>query len=115
MLKFLTICFLAFFACTAAKPHLLTTGVSYATPAVVTPVVTQPVLTHPVITHPVVTHPVVAATAVHTPFVAAAGYYPAYTAPFATYPHLGGAAYFVRQSPCQKSQAEIKEQHTKQQ
>lgn len=117
----LAICLIALVASVSAKPHLLTTGVSYATPAVVAhPVVAQPVVSHAVVAQPVVSHavaahpvvarPVVAATALHAPVVAAgaavpavpAAYYPNYAASYATYPqyaaypHLGGAAYFVR-------------------
>ncbi|KAI8120828.1 hypothetical protein FF38_01411 [Lucilia cuprina] len=100
MFKFLIVLLLAIIAYASAKPHLLTTGVNYAVaPALVTPVVAAAA----------VHHPVVAATAVHTPVIAAPAfaapaYYPHYaTASYATYPsyavypHLGGAAYYVRQ------------------
>ncbi|KAM7356925.1 uncharacterized protein ACRADG_002488 isoform 2-T2 [Cochliomyia hominivorax] len=114
MFKFLGFCFVVIVASVSAKPHLLTTGVSYATPAVVThPVVARPVVSHavvaqPVVAHAVVSHPVVAATAVHTHVVAAApavhtpvvatapAYYPNYAVSYATYPQLVGAAHFVR-------------------
>ncbi|XP_037823615.1 uncharacterized protein LOC119611980 isoform X2 [Lucilia sericata] len=99
MFKFLIVLFLAVVAYTSAKPHLLTTGVNYAAaPALVTPVVATAA----------VHHPVVAATAVHTPVFAAPAfaaqaYYPHYAAAsyatypsYAVYPHLGGAAYYVR-------------------
>ncbi|XP_011293736.1 uncharacterized protein LOC101896082 [Musca domestica] len=82
MFKFMTICLFALLALASAKPHLLTTGVSYATP-VVAPV-----------------HAVAAPVAFATPVVASSAYYPAYTSSYyhpayATYPHLG-ATYFVR-------------------
>ncbi|XP_075161900.1 uncharacterized protein LOC142234628 [Haematobia irritans] len=82
MFKFMSICLFALMALVSAKPHLLTTGISYATPAV------APVAA---ITAPT--------TAFATPVLASHGYYPAYTAPYfgsyATYPYLG-ATYFVR-------------------
>uniref|UniRef100_A0A1I8NX23 Uncharacterized protein n=1 Tax=Stomoxys calcitrans TaxID=35570 RepID=A0A1I8NX23_STOCA len=86
MYKFMTICLCALMtlAVALAKPHLLTTGISYATPAVA---------------------PVAPVAAVAAPFatsvLASPGYYPAYTAPYyasyATYPYsYWGAPYFVR-------------------
>ncbi|XP_073814589.1 uncharacterized protein [Musca autumnalis] len=82
MFKFMTICLFALLALASAKPHLLTTGISYATP-VVSPV-------------PAVAAP---AAAFATHVLASPGYYPAYTSPYypsyATYPYVG-ATYFVR-------------------